>query len=99
MKNEPAIPNSVIEFYYKDSKFDRKAIVQKFWKLNVPQSRIYHVMDYVDHPSKKINKQKPGRKKFITTPALTSKVDRLFLKQPNLTVRAAAEKIKAASQP
>ncbi|KAF2884419.1 hypothetical protein ILUMI_21743 [Ignelater luminosus] len=62
MKNEPAIPNSVSEFYYKDSKFDRKARVQKFSKLNVPQSRIYRVMDYVDHPSKKLNKQKPGRK-------------------------------------
>ncbi|KAF2895547.1 hypothetical protein ILUMI_10628 [Ignelater luminosus] len=94
MKNEPAIPNSVIEFYYKDGKFDRKATVQKFSKLNVLQSRIYRVMDYVDHPSKKLNKQKPGQKKSVTTSALTSKVDRLFLKQPNLTVRAAAEKLK-----
>ncbi|KAF2903608.1 hypothetical protein ILUMI_02579 [Ignelater luminosus] len=61
---------------------------------NISKSRIYRVMDYVDHPSKKLNKQKPGRKKSVTTPALTSKVDRLFLKQPNLTVRAAAEKFK-----
>ncbi|KAF2880834.1 hypothetical protein ILUMI_25338 [Ignelater luminosus] len=94
MKNEPAIPNSVIEFCYKDSKFDRKATVQKFSKLNVPQSRIYRVMDYVDHLSKKLNKQKPGREMSVTTPDLTSKVDNLFLKQPNLTVHAAAEKLK-----
>ncbi|KAF2892793.1 hypothetical protein ILUMI_13381 [Ignelater luminosus] len=65
MKNEPAIPNSVVEFYYKDSKFDRKATVQKFSKLNVLQSRIYRVMDYVDHTSKKLNKQQPGRKQTL----------------------------------
>lgn len=83
----------IVQFHQSVSKFCKKNTVEHFLKEGIPKPTIYRVLAMFEESGDTSFKKLPGRPPAKSSPRKVVKVEKVFRRDPNTSVRAAAKKL------